>query len=284
VAVSVSLARAPLVIKQRKVTKINLDPLNRNVRAGRRDTLVLDMRDQGIEDIQFIMKEIARQESRIEIRKDNPPTRLVVDNREGKQAQLAERKIEVFFGNFLDQKMVDLVQRSLMQAIRSAGLVGSAGIKSISTIDSISNWQWLFMEKAGGTAAPINIKSLANLPEGASLFLMPKSIEAGVMNMVAARIDAGWPRNRLYYSRKKRTVDQSAPSTHRSRGKGFMAKAVGDIKRSRLMKNYTMRVVFSGPGHSLSDEKYGRGTPVIVIKAKRLSGRSGAGRAYRKFV
>lgn len=285
---SASLARAPLVIKQRKTTRISLDPLKKGgVRQGQRDTLVLDMANQGLEDIQFILKAITAEEIIKEEKKGNPLTRLVVDNREGKTLGMAERKTEAFFGNFLDKKMIDLVQRSLMQAIRSAGLAGATKqISSVADIDSISDWQWYFIEKPRADGVPINVNKLGNLPQNSALVLMPKSVNAGLKNMVAAWIDAGWKDRDLYYSEKPRKINQSAPITHRrgrSRGKGFMAKAVGNIKRSRLMKNYTMSVVFSNASNSLVGERYGRGTPVIVIRARRLKGRTGASRNYKRF-
>lgn len=276
-AVTRLAGKPPLVVKARKTTRIGTDPIRPRVRTGSRDNLVLDMEKQGLTDVRWILREITYEEMRQQQRIDNPATRVIVDNREFKPIETAQRKTEVTFGNILDKLLIKTIERSVIAAVRNSGLsslpqTSSRGATGpafgLHGINSIGGWEWKFVEKRGVGGVPLNITKLANLPIGASLVFIPRSRYAGLLNMVAARIDAGWSENRLYYTDDERGVNQSAPSTHKSGGKGFMSKAINKIKRNRLMKNYTIRVMFTSR-YKVPGERYGRGTPVIVIQARR---------------
>ena len=281
-AVTALKGRPPLVIKARKTTTVSLDPAKPRTRGASRDNLTLDMSKQGLADVRWILREITYEEMRQQARIDNPATRVVVDNKEFKPIETAQRKTEVTFGNILDKLLIKTIERSVVAAVRGSGLASrpeglvpksgkatSLGLsRGYHAINAIGGWEWSFVEKRGVPGAVINITKLANLPIGSSLIFAPRSPYAGLLNMVAARIDAGWEEHRLYYVDDDRGVNQKAPSTHRSRGKGFMSKAINKIKRSRLMKNYTIRVMFT-ERYARRNERYGRGTPVIVIQARR---------------
>jgi len=265
---------------------------NKGPRTGLRESLTLDLGKQTLSDIQFVLTEIAVQETRGQIKADNPPSRVVIDNREGKPLEFAERKIEIDYGEFLDKLMIQQIERSVLASVRSSGLT-SAGTatgepgKGFAFIASKSDWRWLYIETPGTTAKPITnpAQTLGAMAVGSTLIYMPKSEYAGLLNMVSARIAAGWSKKRLYYSQKKQkvpTYGAKEGGKYRTGKKGFMARSIDKLKRNRLLKNYSIRVGFTGK-FKLTNERYSHGTPFISVRAKRLSSSKGVGRRYRKF-
>jgi len=188
-----------------------------------------------------------------EIKKGNDPTRLVVDNRETISIAQAKRKIEVTFGNLLDMLLIQMIQRELMSAIRTYAVKPEDA-----ALGTMANWGWAFAEKPGQVAIPVRIDQVKSLPVGSYLILKPTSNMVGLADMFAARKDAGWPQSKWFHS-------------GRSGGAGFMQKSIAKLKRTRLMKNYTIHVVFT-QRFALPDEKYSHGTPVVVLRARRGKG------------
>lgn len=244
---AVSLNHAPLVIPKRKVTNVRL--LGKPI--GQRETITGEMSRQSIADLEYLIKAITIQDTEIEIRKDNEPTRLIVDNREGKALSTVKRKSEVIFGNFLDTQLIKFIQRSLMSSIKS-NAVSPEG-KELGTM---AYWTWAYSPKAGQIATPVRIDQIKSLPYGSMLILRPRSPDVGLQNMFAARKDAGWP------------AWQWRTRKGRSGGKGFMFKGINRLKRSRLMKNYTIHITFTDR-FKVAGEKYSHGTPVVVMRAQR---------------
>jgi hypothetical protein len=246
---ALNLARAPLVIAQRKTTNIRIlgEPLSK------RDTLVVDMNKQSLADIQWMLKAITIDDTAAEIRKGNEPTRLVVDAKETTYLAFAQRKVEVTFGNFLDQLLIRLIQRQLMSAIRSYAVSPKDA-----ALGTMANWGWAYAAKRGEAASPVNVTAVTSLPVGSYLILKPTSNQVGLANMFAARKDAGKAPDQWW-------------DKGRSGGRGFMSKSLDTLKRSRLMKNYTIHVVFT-KRFQTPGEKYSHGTPVVVLRARRNRG------------
>ena len=156
--------------------------------------------------------------------------------------------------------MIKFIERSLSAAIRS--LAATATGKALA---SMANWEWFYVENPGRGNSGVkvdDIRKLKSMKFGSYLVLKPKSTDAGVENMLAARTDAGWDLERAY------------GDTCTSDGRGCMAQAIDKMKRGNLTKNYTMHVVFT-KRFALSGEKYratsehGAITPVLVVRAKR---------------
>jgi hypothetical protein len=245
------LARAPLVIPQRKVTTVRL--LGKSI--GQKETLTFEMGKQSLSDIQYLLKKIAVDDTRKEIRKKNEPTRLVVDNRETIFIFDAKRRIEVTFGNFLDKLLIKTIERELMSAIRSYAVSPEDA-----ALGNMALWGWYYAPKSGIVATRADFKTLKALPVGSYLVLKPKSPMVGLANMFAARKAAGWPKGD-WLGKKGR-----------SGGAGFMRKGIDKIRRSRLMKNYTIRVAFTGKYPTPGEKAHPGGvtrTPVIVLRAAR---------------
>jgi len=262
--VATNLNKAPLVIKKRKTTRIRFQ----GEQFGTRDTLVLDMGKQGLSDIQYLMKLIAVEETEKEANAGNEPTFLVVDGKEGAQVSSAQRKIEVFFGTELEQLMIRTVQRSLSTSIKANGATSSDR-----ALGSSSLWEWGMAATPKDVAVKVNINQVTHIPRGAYLVLKPKSNMVGLADMFAARKDAGWDESTWGSAAhamaiKAAETGKYGDADRRSGGVGFMSKAVSKIKRTRLMRNFTMFASFT-QDFKLRDELYSHGTPVIVIKAKR---------------
>ncbi len=243
---AVNLNSAKLVIKSQKTTNIRF--LGESF--SKRDNIVLDMGKQGLSDIQHLMKEIVIHDTDIEIKKGNDPTRLVVDNKETTNLKYARRYVEVTFGNKLDLLLIKSIQRELMSAIRQYAVKPADA-----ALGSMVHWTWAFARKPGQVAQPVNINDVKSLPIGSYLILKPTSNMVGLADMFAARKDAGWSPGKWW-------------NKGRSGGRGFMSKGINKLKRTRLMKNYTIHVVFTDR-FKVPSEKYSHGTPVVVLRAKR---------------
>jgi len=237
------------VIAKRQVTNIRF----MGEAFGKRDLLSVDMNKQSLSDIQYMLKALTIHDTQIEIKNGNEPTRLAVDGRETTFLAHAKRKTEVTFGNTLDMLLIKAIQRELMSAIKT-----NAVKPADAALGNMSNWEWAYAEKSGEAASPVQIHTVKSLKIGSYLILRPNSNMVGLADMFAARKDAGWAPGRWL-------------TKGRSGGKGFMAKGVDKLKRTRLMKNYTIHVVFT-QRFKISDEKYSHGTPVVVLRARRNKG------------
>jgi len=264
VVVKTSLASAPIVIAKRKVINVRIRGEfaggSDERLVGKKETLTVDMQTQGFSDIRYMIRRITIEETDNQIRLKNPPSRIAVDNREGKQLALVERRTEVTYGNFLDVQMLKFVERSLMSAIKSLGVSSSDR-----ALGNLAAWEWRYVADPSKNKVGVklrNKKSLKALRVGSYLVLKPKSIMVGVANMKAARKDAGWPKHKWVYG------------TGSSGGKGFMAKSIDTMKRSNLLKNYTIHVSFTKRfrvrGETYREtSSFGAVTPVIVVRTKR---------------
>jgi len=244
-AISSIRAKAPLVVKKRKVTNIRFD----GKPFSKRDNIELDMTKQGLSDVKFLLRQITYLETQAQIKIDNLPTRMAVDSRENKPLHAVERRTEVTYGNELDINMMKAVERN----VRSSASM-NAVTPSGKSLSSAGSWEWRYVEKPGKGELGVvirnyNIKSVAI---GSYLIYRPTVTIVGIENMFAARSDAGKP----------------LLGPGRSGGVGFMAKGISKIKRSRLLKNYTIRIVFT-QRFAIPGEQYSHGTPVVIVKAKR---------------
>lgn len=245
---AVNFARAPIVIPLTKTTVVRLA----GEQIGIRKTLNVDMSKQGLSDLRYWIKEITIDDSQQQINRENPPTRLVVDNKESNHIDGVQRKTEVQFGNLLDQEIIRGVERQLMSSIKA-----NATTPNQAKYGNMQYWEWALAPTRKDIAKPIHMTRQIELPPGAYLILRPKpNVKLmGMFNMWAARKDAGVP--------------LSGPG--RSRGRGFMAKGINTTKRSRVTKNYIIAAMFTKMFQN-SGEIYKHGTPVVVIRSRRNTG------------
>lgn len=273
-AVSVNIANAPLVISNREVKNIKLDD-----RAPiARDEFTLQMQTQSLEDVRYILRAIAIQEVDQQVRIDNQPSRLLIDNREGKFLHLAQRRVEVLFGNVLDQVAIKALHRAVLSEVRRrvAIVLRNAPLSNelragFRTLAAGGTWQWFYAPTTNAIATRVNPYTLKSLPFGSKLILMPNSQYVTLANMLDARLDAGWRGWKLW-------------QRGRSRGRGFMVSAVDKIRRNRALKTLNITVTFTQrfalsneiayPGRA--DTKLPKSTVCVVVKAARRT------RAYRR--
>ena len=241
-----------------------------------RQTLTLDIRNQTVADVRFLLKAITIDEVDTQQRLGNEANRFAVDGREGKSISDAKCRTEVTFGNALDQVMIRAIMKSVRaqtrlevgQVIRSAPGLKREDISGFRKLSRPSSWEWVIAEGKGAPAKPTNpFADNVQLSFGQSLIYRTISKYMGLANMFAARIDAGWKGGKLW-------------SKGRSGGKGFLFKSINTIKRNRLLRDYTVRVTFSrryiAPGEiyhpNTPPAKMPLSTPAIVIRAKRKRG------------
>ncbi|RLC00596.1 MAG: hypothetical protein DRH90_18140 [Deltaproteobacteria bacterium] len=250
----VNLNTAPLVIPKRRVVKVG------GVAVGSKDTLNVEMEKQSLSDIQYLLKEITYEDTEQQIRLDNPPTRVAVDNRENKPVSQAEWKTEVQFGQIIDHIMIRTVQRELINAIRRTTQERTGALQDI------HNWEWVYYSKKGKRGVKVNPFKIEALPSGARLVLRPTSKipYASWANMWVAKQGTDFTPSRG----KNKGVT-------RTRNEGFMAQAIAKFKRSQFAKSYTMWVSFSKKYQTAGDT-YPHGSPAITIMARRTR------RSYRR--
>jgi hypothetical protein len=274
--VAVNLNKAPLVIQKREVVPVRL---NRQEVAKRED-FIINVKTQSLEDVRYVLRAVSIQETDKQVRLGNEPNRVVVDNREGKQLRFAQRKIEVFFGDILDQIMLKSLEKALMASIRFAVagvLKNTPGLRpdqisGIRALASGQSWEWRYSPGRGSPARKVNPYRIGAMPAGAFLVYMPTNAYAGLANMLAARLDAGWRGYSQLWQRG------------RSGGRGFAVKAVEKIRRGRLLKNYDITVAFTRryaiPGEvyhpGTGDRKEPKSTVCIRIRTRRRT------RGYRR--
>jgi len=228
-----NLKNPPNVVPKRKVVRLA------GQQIGEKESLSKDIDTQSTADLEFMLREITIEETAQQIKLDNPPTRSIVDNRENKPLKYVRRKTETQFGSALDKAVIKAVERSLAKAITKTTDVETGKLSSIR-----SQWNWIFIPAGAGkgaTGKPINPLRLKAFPQGARLILMPKLDYVGIVNQYV----------------------------HASDGKGFMAMAVAPLKRSTLLKNYSISVGFTNRFKIKSKIIDKQGTPFISITARR---------------
>lgn len=242
--------QAPLVIAKQKTTHIRFMGQPFSVR----DRIVAEMNTQSIADIRWLLKAIAIQDTAIEVRKGNFPSRLIVDGRESTYLGYATRKVEVTFGDLLDMELIKAIERQVTSSVRT-----NAADQKDAHLGERAYWEWAYaLDRNSSATVVADVRSIGPMLPGSFLVYRPRDGGVGLANLAATRKDAGWPQGQWY-------------GPGRSGGRGFMAKALEPLKRTRLMKNYTMRIVFT-KRHKVQGELYTHGTPVIILRAKRNTG------------
>jgi len=251
----ISAAGFPLVVAKTKTTNVNL----LGVPIGKKDTLTIDVTKQGISDIRHIVMALVNDETENQVRLDNKPTAVVVDGNEHKSLKVVRKNVQVFFGNLIDQVMIKAIEKEVKLAIQAQA---PSWYKKAELYD----WGWFFAKDKKKAAVPVTKGEMSKLSmnRGSLLVYMPTSVHVALANMFAARIDAGWRGYQLWQK-------------GRSGGKGFMAKGINRLKRTRVTKQYVIMIQhtqrFQLPGQ---DKVYRHGTPCVVVYAARKIG------SYRK--
>jgi len=249
----VPLQYAPVKVKQTKTMNVNL----LGNRIGQKDILTLDIKTQLESDVQWAIQAIAANETHAQIRMENPPTRVLVDNTDTKPVKYVKYNIQVHYGNRVDQLMIKAIENEVKSAVRE--LTPSFYKKS-----GLQNWAWYFVRDAGLPAVRISAAGMnkITLQKGSMLIYKPTSPHVGLANMLAARIQAGWRGRQLWQK-------------GRSMGRGFMLRGIERLRRARVVKNYYIRIGFTQQ-YKTPGETYSRGTPTVIVTARRYKS------AYRK--
>lgn len=278
-----SLRSAPLVVARQKTKPISIMGGRQKITVGGgKDELTLDVTNQSLSDVRYLLREIIIQETDEQIRAGNDPSRVIIDNREGKPLHSIRRKGEVQFGVVLDQLMIKAISKAVRTSVRAAivrvlkhtpegaltGTVNWAGdpdaLAGIRSLVSGGAWEWRYAADPRSPARKVNPYQIGALAPGALLIYYPKSQYFSLANMLSARIDAGWRDSKLL-------------QRGRSGGRGMLYKGVEKIRRNRNLKNYDIKIAFTRkfvmpneiyhPG--TGDAKQPRSTACVVVRAVR---------------
>lgn len=216
--------------------------------VGKTETFTLrdDINKQSLDDIQQLMKTIAADETEQQIRLGNPPSRIITDNREGKPATQAEKRIEVIFGASLPRLAMVTVEQALLAAIRK-----STGVRSGGLVD-LGNWEWIYLHD--GTETTLNgPQELAQFKHGDIVLLRPKLDYASIVNNVVAN------QGSVGFKTKGGGL-----------GMGFFGFAAQAAKRNPQLRNFTIYAGRTGGGsNDVTGEESKTGTMFIAIRAAR---------------
>jgi hypothetical protein len=236
-------------------------PKSRTVTLGgaslARVTITEELNAQYKADVHSALVGITREETAQQIRLDNPPQLLEVDDRTNKPVDQAERKVVVLFGTFLSRAAMQMVENALRSAIANSTNARSGRLRDVA-----SSWEWRFIP-AGGSARKV---SAANPPttlaRGDRLVLVPVNVPyATAVNRSVLHGRPGVLKGRL------RTGGRG------TRDSGFLAAATRDVKRRAEFKQFAIYAEFT-TAHAIPGEVYAfeRGGPkatgVITIRPR----------------
>lgn len=197
--------------------------------------IFVDLQKQSAADIHNILIETIGETTAAQIRMGNEPNFILVDGKE-KPLRMAYRKVEVFYGAFLQRALMAVIEIELRRAILATTTARTGSLANIR-----QSWEWVLI--SGGTRTTLGgPQDIKQFNPGDSLILTPKVGYAGRVNSLVARSRSG---------------------------RGFLLDAVDKLRRKTAWRAFAIKVGFSR-AHVLPDEiQRGIGTPFISVKMAR---------------
>lgn len=237
---------------QKKIRKVTIGRGGTGVKALRQ-TLDIVYEDLPAAVIREQMIGITNYVTGFQVKQGNPPTRMFVDGREGKQLVDVKKNIEVIYGDTFDRAIFDLVEKTLIQHVgiyaRSKPfpqwyvdlemLNGWEG-----RVGNINNWVWTYVPprtgtKVGNRGISVDVDPRDknfSFPFGSAMILKPRTSnpEVGLTNRRADwMIDTRAPKSKG----GETGVRISGRAATR---RGYLAMTTKALKRSQLGRNYTI--------------------------------------------
>lgn len=233
------------------------------VGRAQKDTLSYDLTGMAKDDVQYMLRSIAVEETAYQIRIDNPPTLKRVDGSTSKPIDKAEKNIVVFFGSILARAAMALTEQALRRAIDQTTVAKSGRLRAM------TNWRWVLIR--GGMKGTVS-----QIPSGTGFSFGPSDV---LVLVPRSPLTYAWFVNHALSKSKRVNVEfkrarsgkRKGQLAKRYQGVGFMALAKAMIKRNPLFKDFSVYVAFTKrlgvPGDST---KYG--SPCLVIRPKSRRG------------
>lgn len=200
-----------------------------------KETLGVEVAQQGIHDIRFMMADITQVETQHQIDIGNPPSLLMVDGKTDKLVEDIQTRAQVIFGTVLAKEAMDMVAREVQRQALSQILYDTGALTDP------SNWHWLFIQKGKAAVVIGDASQLPSFSQGDSLVYYPFSVpHAGWANMMSRRMD---------------------------KRKGFMARASSAVRRLPVFKQFAVFALHTSK-YAVPGNDYPHGTPIIVIRPR----------------
>jgi hypothetical protein len=223
--------------------------------AGLRKPLGVEIHAQTKADLHSMLVGIASEDTAQQIKQNNPPQVVEVDNRTNKPLEQAVAKVVVLFGTVLAQAAMRMVETELTRAITSSTRTVTGRLSNVG-----SSWQWLFIPK-GGAARPV---SASNPPKtfarGDMLVLKPVNVPyATVVNRAVAN-------SSRFRARAAGTRWNTPPKSMQNHG--FLAMAARIVRRRSEFRQFRVFAEFSEAFPVPGELSRKQGTGVIVIRPR----------------
>ena len=224
--------------------------------------LMPEIRAQTLADLHSMLVGITREQVAVQMRLNNPPQVVEVDNRTNKPLDEAKTKTVVLFGVVLAAAAMRLVESALRQAIANStrsvsGTLGNVG----------ASWEWRFVPK-GGTARVVSAGSLPAFQSGDRLVLVPARVPyATVVNRAVARSGRLDVTNATK-GKPARGKGRWGKVAKASQNLGFLATASRALRRNVAFRQFAVVAEFTKTHQVPGELSRKQGTGVITIRPR----------------
>ena len=238
----------PLVIDKRRTVNIGGQSYSK-------ERLTREIDAQSRADVEAMIRNITAEETAQQIRLNNPPQLLEVDNLSGKSLRDVKRKAVVLFGVLLAAAAMRMAETELRANIQKTTNTRTGRLANIA-----GAWQWRYIPRGGSARVIHSAGQLPAFNAGDMLTLMP----AGVPYATLANRNVARSGQLKTKATKKREAAQV----------GFLGMTARALRRRPEFKQFSVMVEFTKqfavPGEVMSRKQ---GTGVLTIRARLRQGR-----------
>lgn len=221
-----------------------------------RESLLQEVGSQSLADVRAIIRGLTFEQTRQQLRLQNPPTLLEVDGRTGKRVEDVDKRTVVLFGVMLAASAMRQVEIELASTIARSTTARSGRLGNVA-----ASWQWVYIPK-GGTPRPISSGTPpASFGIGDALVLTPHAVPyATLTNRNVGR------RGRLDSLNAAGRKGREAPRAKQQRG--FLFWAAEAMRKRVAFRQFSVQVVFSKSHQAPGEIMTRLGTGLLVIRAR----------------
>lgn len=243
----------PLVVEKSRTVTIG------GVR-GSKQSLAFEIGIQTKADLHAMLIGISKEETAQQIRIDNPPQVVEVDNKTNVPIDQAEKKVVVLFGTKLPAIAMSMVESELQQAILASTRPRSFKLQNVT-----GAWEWFYIPKGGAPRQVTAANPPATFNRGDMLVLKPFAVPyASAVNRAVA--NSGRLNAHTATTRRKKDGSFSLPPKS-SQNLGFLGATVRAVSRRSVFAQFRIIVEFT-KSHAVAGEVYSHGTGIIVIRPR----------------
>lgn len=231
--------------------------------TGRRDSIALDLAEISRDSINRALRVVIASETAAQIRLDNPPQVMTVDNASGKPLEQAERKVVVLFGTVLARAAMATLESTLRASILASTTARTGRLSDVS-----ASWEWRLIRggKNGSSRVISSPEEIKGFGFNDRLVLTPRAPlnYAWIVNSLVARSGRLAVKTRGKRGKKGTAEFQSK----RLSNLGFIAATAVAIRKHPAFRDFSVHAAFTRR-YGVSDEIGPHGTPYFTIRPKR---------------